>query len=51
MAGDLSFLHALLEFRTVCEITVGVRNYFVDPLGFCTVWEMVLGVRNFFHGL
>ena len=51
MAGDLSFSHALLEFRIVCEITVGVRNYFADPLGFHTVWEMVLGMRNFLHGL
>ena len=35
------------DFRTACEMELGVRNGFIGPLGFHTVFRTVLGVQNF----
>ena len=49
--GSFSFSQEPLGFRTVCEMGLGIQNYFAYPLGFHTVCEIGLGVRNFSHGL
>ena len=35
----------------MCEMALGMRNGFADPLGFHILCEMVFGVRNFSHAL
>ena len=42
--GGFSFSQTPLRFRIVFEMTLGVRNYFANPLGFRTTCEIVLGL-------
>ena len=49
--GGSSFSQAPLGFRTVCEMTLGVWNYFAYPFRFRIVCEIGLGVWNFLYGL
>ena len=51
MIGTFHFCTASLEFCTACEMALGIRNYFANPLGFRTMCQMVLDVRNFSHAL
>ena len=44
---SFGFRTTSFDFRTACEMELGVRNGFIGPLGFHTVFRTVLGVQNF----